>query len=52
MPDIMDYKSSNDNNVEQHQVNVATQTTAEQPQVRTTGATTIDKIKPNNYTVC
>ena len=49
MPDIIDYKSSNDNNVKQHQVNIATQTTAEQPQVHAVGAMTINKIKPNKY---
>ena len=49
MPDIANYESLNNNTVEQHQVNVATQTTTEQPQARAAGATTIDKIKPNKY---
>ena len=49
MPDITDYKSSNNNNIEQHQVNVAAQTTAEQPQACTTEAMIINKIKPNKY---
>ena len=34
MPDIADYESSNNNTVKQHQVNIAAQTTAEQPQAR------------------